>query len=86
MKNLFILICLALICQGCGTIINKIPENSFQELRWERSAWGTSGLIEAKNGTVKDGILSVETVHVKQVNPGFNLEFTVTGYERKVSE
>lgn len=84
MKKLVVIAVCLFSCAGCGSILNRIPENSFTEMKWERSAWGTYGEVSANGGAVKDGILSVDYVHIKESNPAFNLEFTITGYQREV--
>jgi len=72
-------------CQGCGSMLDKIPDNSFQELTWTRTILGTTGLIEAKDGMKKDGIMTVGIVHIKEVTPWGQLEVSMVGYTREVT-
>jgi len=82
-----LIIIILVFCQGCaGSLLNKLPNKSFKTLNYNRVILGCTGHIDAKNGQIKNGVLTVEDLHIKELTPWGQIEIDLTGYSKVVSD
>lgn len=87
-----LLICLVLSCciSSCSTIAqelaNSLPDSGFQSFEYHRSASGWTKDIEAKNGAINDGILTIESLIFKSNYPFVTFDVKIEGYTQTVKE
>ena len=85
MKNIFILIAMVFILQGCVSgLLNKVPNVEFKKFKYVRAGNITSAYINAEHARIKNGVLRIETLEIQENNPWANFSIYLEGYRRKI--
>lgn len=82
-----IAVTLCFLLSSCGTadeLLKKIPNNEFKMFEYHRVTSGSSADIIARNSSMKDGYMIIESLEVKESWPLATFQLKLEGYERKV--
>lgn len=89
MKNIFLIMIVALLCQGCAgcasRLIDKVPQAEFEKFSYHRGGNVTSASVVAAGSQIKDGVITIDSLEVQENwGPAVNFTITLEGYKREI--
>ena len=66
--------------------MKRIPHAQFEEFEFDSSGGVTSGYIKAENAKIKDGILTIDNVRMRESTPWKTIRIYLKGYERQLNK
>ena len=84
MKKYLIILVLSVLCTGCGTVLDILPDREFENFSYTRQGFGGSAHITAEGAAFNNEGLVIKHFELKEVTPVCTIEISADNYVRVI--